>query len=135
MEGKKGSKTAILVLVIVAALLVMLSIPVFAQNSNNQLSMIALVLDTVLVGGVLSLYLGDFFEGKLKKAFFFVFVAIFIFAVNHLIETLLLFAGVEHFMNEIIHRGLHLIALGFLFYGFYRVNSICKTLPKKYLKG
>lgn len=117
-----------LILASAALILSALAFPVFAADGVN---MPALLLDIVLIGGVVAIYLGAVFAGELRSAFNYAFVGIFIFAVNHLIETMMFAFGFGADVTEIIHRLIHLAGFAFLIYGFYRVRKVISSVRRR----
>jgi len=117
----------IVFLSILALIMVMPIVSADNGGAGVEINTIALVLDIILLGGMAVIYFGSVFAGELKKSFNYVFAGIFIFAINHLVETILFAMGIETDLNEIIHRLIHLAGFALLIYGFYRVR---KTIEK-----
>jgi len=110
-------------------MLSLFALPAFAQLEGT-FNIPALILDIVLIGGIVVIYLGSVFAGELKTAFNYVFIGLAVFSLNHLIETLMFSMGVTVDSNEIIHRILHLFGFAFVIYGFYRVRKVISSVSK-----
>lgn len=123
-------KWKILILLITFSLF---TLPVFANN-EGRINMPALILDIILLGGIVVIYLGSVFAGELKTAFNYIFVGLVIFAANHLIETITITLGVGYDVSEVLHRVVHLGGFAFLIYGFYRVRNVISALQSKQYK-
>ena len=118
-------------ILIPALMLSLFALPVFAEPEGT-FNIPALVLDIVLIGGIVAIYLGSVFAGELKTAFNYVFVGLAIFAVNHLIETIMISSlHVDIDTAETVHRVIHLMGFAFIFYGFYRCRKVITSIQKK----
>ncbi|MEK6892171.1 MAG: hypothetical protein AABX25_03225 [Nanoarchaeota archaeon] len=118
-------------IILLALMLVLFALPVFANPEENGINIPALALDFVLIGGIAVIYFGSVFAGELKTAFNYVFAGIAIFSIDHLVETIMLALGVGLDANEITHRVIHLAGFAFLLYGFYRVRKVVTSLEAK----
>lgn len=121
----------------ILALLAMFSLfalPVFANSEEGGINIPALVLDIVLIGGIFVIFIGSVFGGELKTAFNYIFVGLAVFAINHLVETIMFAFDVGQYSNEIIHRVIHLAGFAFVIYGFYRVRKVITSLEAKVQK-
>ena len=112
-------------------MMVLFALPVFANHEENGINIPSLALDLVLIGGIAVMYFGSVFAGELKAAFNYIFIGLAVFAVNHLIETIMIALGAGLDASEIIHRVIHLAGFAFIFYGFYRVRKVCASLKSK----
>jgi len=110
------------------------ALPVFANN-EGKLNIPALILDIILMGGMVVIYIGHVFAGGFKVAFDYIFIGLGIFAINHLIETFMFVLGFGLETNEIIHRIIHLSGFAFIFYGFYRCRKVISALSKESKKN
>lgn len=114
-----------------ALMLSLFALPVFANHEEGKLNIPAIVLDIVLIGGVVVIYLGSVFAGELKTAFNYVFIGLAIMAFNHLLETIMILRHIPIDTTETIHRMIHVFAFAFVIYGFYRVRKVIVAASKK----
>lgn len=117
------------------ALFVILVPAVLASGWNVALNtpavMFRLLLDIMLAGGIISIYIGYVFAGELKTSFNYIFIGLGIFAISHLIDTIAFIQGVIPTTGAIMHRIGNVVAYVFVIYGFYRVRKVISSLKTK----